>query len=48
MGDSGVNDVEEHPETNNFLPCIFVINEMIYCSDENVLKQQMKKLETRF
>ena len=35
MGGPGIIDGEEHPETDNFLPCKFVINGITYCSAEN-------------
>lgn len=35
MGGSGVIDGKEHPETDNFLSCHFVINGISYSSAEN-------------
>ncbi len=35
MGGPGVIDGKEHPETDNFLPCKFVINGITYSSAEN-------------
>ncbi|CAF2905665.1 unnamed protein product [Rotaria sp. Silwood2] len=35
MGGPGIIDGKEHPETDNFLPCKFVINGITYLSAEN-------------
>jgi ribA/ribD-fused uncharacterized protein len=35
MGGPGIIDGKEHPETDNFLPCKFVINGITYSSAEN-------------
>jgi ribA/ribD-fused uncharacterized protein len=35
MGGPGIIDGKEHPETDNFLPCKFVINGVTYVSAEN-------------
>ncbi|CAF4643464.1 unnamed protein product, partial [Rotaria sp. Silwood2] len=35
MGGPGVIDGTEHPETDNFLPCQFVIDGVTYSSSEN-------------
>ncbi|CAF1550200.1 unnamed protein product, partial [Rotaria sordida] len=35
MGGPGVIDGKEHPETDNFLPCKFVIGGITYSSAEN-------------
>ncbi|CAF2405456.1 unnamed protein product [Rotaria sp. Silwood2] len=35
MGGPGVIDGKEHPETDNYLPCKFVINGITYSSVEN-------------
>jgi len=35
MGGPGIIDGQEHPETDNFLPCKFVIDGITYSSAEN-------------
>ena len=35
MGGPGIIDGKEHPETDNFLPCKFIINGITYSSAEN-------------